>query len=194
MVKNSKIIIACEFSGVVRDAFKNAGYDAISCDIQPTQSPGKHIQADIRSIDLSKFDMLIGFPPCQYLTKAQSWRHENSSEAREKTKDAVEFFKYLYFSPCKLVALENPAGYLTKYFRKADQYIQPYWFGSPHRKLTGLWLKNIPPLIATYYHYKRQSMQNHVNSSMSQALKTNIKSKFHPEVAQAMVNQWRHLL
>ena len=141
-----KTAVLCEFSGIVRDAFLAAGHDAISCDLEPSESPGPHIQGDCRNYDWSGYDLIIAHPPCTYLSYAGRawWDRPGRSEKRKK---AMEFFMYIYNLSVEKICIENPMGYPRKVFRKEDQKIQPYFFGDPQQKTTCLWLRGLPPLI-----------------------------------------------
>lgn len=184
------ILIACEYSGIVSDAFRRKGHHVISCDLLPSESSGAHYQGDVMELLYCRpWDMIIGFPPCTYLSKAQQWMYRTVEGRQEAADNAVAFFVRLY-SACDTIALENPPGYLTKAFRPPDQIVQPWWFGNPHRKEICLWLKNIPPLIATCYSSRRQPVSNHTNGQMSQEKRSKIRSRFFPEVAAAMAEQW----
>ena len=144
----ANILVACECSGRVRDAFIALGHNAISCDLDETETPGPHYRGSVFDILYDDWDAVIGFPPCTYLSSvANAWRPRNLKYG--KTQEALEFFRHLYQAPAKFIALENPVGYINSHFRKPDQIIQPYWFGDPAQKRTCLWLKNLPPLHAT---------------------------------------------
>jgi hypothetical protein len=144
-----KVLIACEFSGIVREAFKARGHDAVSCDLLPTEIPGEHVQAD--ALDMAyrwKWDLMIAHPPCTYLCRASArWWKGRESEQNA----AVEFVRKLLAAPIPMICIENPPGALTKMIRPPDQYIQPYWFGEDASKMTGLWLKGLPKLRHTNF-------------------------------------------
>lgn len=144
-MKKKKVLIACEYSGVVRTAFEHLGWDAWSCDILPSEIPGKHVVGDALEVLNNEWDMLIAFPPCTYLTYAgmRFWYDEGRAIKRIK---AAEFFMNLYDAPIKHVCIENPQGIMSKIFREPDQTIHPYYFGESHMKRTCLWLKNLPKL------------------------------------------------
>ena len=141
-----KILIACEYSGRVRDAFIKKGHDAMSCDILPTESPGPHYEGDVLDIVDNGWGMMIAHPPCTYLTRAGArwWK-----DRVELQREALNFVGMLLYSSIEKIALENPPGAIGTNIRKADQYIQPWWFGHPETKMTGLWLKGLPKLIKT---------------------------------------------
>ena len=187
-----RILIACECSGIVRDAFTASGHDATSCDKKDSKSPGKHYKGDVFDIINDGFDMMIAFPPCTYIAKAQMWRCLRDSDRASFRDEAVEFVDRLYNCSIPKVAIENPVGYLNSNWNHPTQIIYPYMFGAPYRKDICLWLKNLPPLIGTCYSTGRKSMSNHVNGRMSQDLKSEIKSswKYFGGIADAMVHQW----
>lgn len=142
----SRVLVACEFSGRVRDTFRAKGHDAVSCDIVPTDVPGPHIQGDVRDILNDGWDLLIAFPPCQYLTKSNAWRWQEIAAQRD---DALRFVQVLMGAPIPRIAVENPAGAIGTHIRPATQYVHPWHFGEPWQKQTGLWLMNLPPLVPT---------------------------------------------
>lgn len=143
-----KVLVACEFSGIVRDAFKARGHDAWSCDLLPTEKPGQHIQGDILKILDDNWDLMIAHPPCTHLCSsgAQYWK-EKQKDGRQQA--AIDFFTHLYNSKVIFVCCENPVGILSTLWQKPNQYIQPFEYGDPYLKKTGLWLKNLPPLKPT---------------------------------------------
>jgi len=150
-----RILIACEFSGIVRDAFIKKGHDAISCDLLPTEKPGPHYQGDVFDIINDGWDVMIAFPPCTYLSCAANrvWHKPGRAEKREK---ALQFFLSLYNADIEKICIENPMGYVNTAFRKPDQIIHPYYFGDKHLKRTCLWLKNLSPLL----HYSENELFN----------------------------------
>ena len=149
-----KILIACEYSGVVREAFAKKGHDAWSCDLLPTDQPSdKHIQGDCLEVIASqKWDMIIAHPPCTHLSLsgAKFWA-EKRADGRQQA--AIKFVEDIWDSDCPLICIENPVGALTKHSKlgKATQYIQPYEFGHAEQKRTGLWLKGLPKLKGTKF-------------------------------------------
>ena len=180
-----RVLVVCEFSGTIRDAFLRAGHDAVSCDILPSETPGAHIQADCRQLNYDNYDLMIAHPPCQYLTKAGAGKFWN--EHLKEQEEAIEFVLWLWSRPVHYICIENPAGILTKSWRPPDQYIDPWWFGHPERKHTGLWLKNLPPLMATLINPARLEFVQKFSDSKSRSKN---RSKTFPGIAGAMANQW----
>lgn len=141
-----KVLVACEFSGMVRDAFIAEGHDAISCDLLPTESKGPHLQCDVREVDYQGWDLMIAHPPCTHLaTSGARWFKDKQKEQEE----ALDFVRYLLDAPIPYIALENPISVISSRIRKPDQIIQPWMFGHEHTKSTCLWLKNLPILTPT---------------------------------------------
>lgn len=147
-----KVLIACEYSGITRDAFTALGHDAWSCDMLPTESEGQHYQCDVREIITLGWDMMIAHPPCTYLSNAglhlcNLARHGEKAVQRIIERDkAVQFFIELYNAPIQKVCIENPRGYISRVFRKPDQEIHPYYFGEREMKRTALWLRGLPKI------------------------------------------------
>jgi len=141
-----RVLVACEFSGVVRDAFRTRGHDAWSCDVIETERPGNHYQGDVRDILTDGWDLMIAHPPCTYLcvSGSQEWPHRKYEQAH-----ALDFVKELLSAPIPQIALENPVGVIGTVIRKPNQTIQPWQFGHDEVKTTCLWLHNLPRLIAT---------------------------------------------
>lgn len=199
-----KVLTACEYSGIVRDAFENAGADAWSCDLLPTESEqtiksGKHHQGDILEYleeHAHEFDLMIAFPPCTFLSYAGT-RHWNNPGRCQKRLEALDFFRKLWEQPIEKICIENPAGCASPTIAKYTQHIEPYFFGDAYRKRTWLWLKNLPPLEKTnevkpvgYFvscsnpkdkNYKQPLLGHHDQKQ---------RSKFHPGIAAAMAEQW----
>ena len=161
-----KVLVACEYSGRVRDAFLARGHDAMSCDILPSDTPGPHHQGDVLEL-ISKtggrWDLLIAHPPCTYLTVAAEWAYKEVQskkikpgvligEARKQAREeAVAFVMALAGMDIPMIAIENPVGVLSSRWREPDQYIQPYEYGEDASKKTCLWLKGLPPLKPTAF-------------------------------------------
>lgn len=143
-----RVLVACEFSGTVRDAFVALGHDAVSCDLLPSERPGPHYQGDVRDVLYDGWDLMIAHPPCTYLSRAGA-RWFKDPTRYEKTLEAVAFVRALYDAPVPQVAIENPIGLLNRKWRFPDQTIHPWMFGDPFTKATCLWLKNLPPLISS---------------------------------------------
>lgn len=140
-----RVLIACEFSGIVRDAFAERGHDAWSCDLLPTERLGNHIQGDVLEILNDDWDLMIAHPPCTYLSYAGN-RHWNKLGRAQKRKCAMKFFMVLINASVAKICLENPVGLPNSKYRKSDQIIHPYYFGESVQKRTCLWLKNLPLL------------------------------------------------
>lgn len=200
-----KVLVACEFSGIVRDAFKARGHDAWSCDFLPSEKDGNHILGDVLSHLNEGWDLMIAHPPCTYLTvTGNRWfadkylsRYPNRKKDRQK---AIDFFLALANTPIKKIAIENPIGIMSSFYRKPDQIIQPYQFGHEARKATCLWLKNIPmlvptnivqPKIVTYANGKTMSL-DYVSgvhrSKPGDSMKD--RSRTYTGIAKAMAQQW----
>jgi len=144
--ENMRVLVACELSGVVRDAFIERGHDAVSCDILPTEQPGPHIQGDVLEILDEGWDLMIAHPPCTHLAVSGArWFKDKVEEQKE----ALDFVRVLLDAPIPMIALENPVSVISTQIRKPDQIVQPYWFGDEATKTTCLWLKNLPPLEPT---------------------------------------------
>lgn len=157
-----RVLIACEHSGRVRDAFLRLGHDAMSCDLLPTDSPGPHYRGDVRDVLRSGWDLMIAHPDYTYLTCSAEWAYTDgpyhqklkqgtlTGGARRQARElAIEFVRELYDAPIEMVAIENPVGVLSSRFREPDQFIQPYEYGDDASKKTCLWLRNLPPLRPT---------------------------------------------
>lgn len=191
----ANILIACEYSGIVSAAFRAKGHNVTSCDLLPSESGGTHYQGNVKDILYKNWDALIAFPPCQFLTHAQTWMVNKSAERQQSQDDAIEFFKELHQAAhIKFRCIENPPGAIGRKYLRPSQIVSPGMFGDDHYKKICLWLIEFPPLISTVYNYTNRPMQNHVNGRMSQNEKSKIKSRFFPLVAIAMANQWHKCL
>ena len=195
----ARIIIACEFSGIVRDAFIAAGHDAISCDILPTEREGPHIQDDIRNIKLDYYDCMIAHPPCTHLAVCgAAWFYRKEKEQEE----ALSFIRFLLSAPVKHIALENPIGIISTRIRKPDQIIQPCDFGHTTTKATCLWLSNLPKLTPTdvvepefiRIGQKWRSKWEYSIACMPKGIRGHERSRTFPGIAAAMAAQWGSLL
>jgi hypothetical protein len=142
----ARVLVACEYSGVVRDAFIAAGHDALSCDLLPTEQPGPHYQGDCREILDDNWDLMVCHPPCTHLAVSGArWFHEKQKEQQE----ALAFVWTLLQAPIPRIALENPISIISSHFGEPAQVIQPWQFGHGEVKATCLWLKNLPHLKPT---------------------------------------------
>jgi hypothetical protein len=149
-MKKLSVLVACEFSGIVRDAFIARGCDVISCDLLPTEKPGPHYQGDVRNkiYKPSQWDMVIAFPPCTDLAVSGArWFPEKRKDGRQQA--SIDFFMLFVNLDCEKVAIENPIGIMSTIWRKPDQILQPYEYGHGEVKSTCLWLKNLPLLKPT---------------------------------------------
>jgi hypothetical protein len=140
-----KVLVACESSGVVRDAFREIGHDALSCDLLPADNGGPHYQGDVRDLLDEAWDMVLAFPPCTHLAVSGA-RHFAQKRADGRQQEAIDFFILFTQLACPRVAIENPIGIMSSMYRKPDQIIQPWQFGDDASKKTCLWLKNLPKL------------------------------------------------
>lgn len=155
--KKLKVLVACEYSGIVRDAFKDRGHNATSCDLLPTEKPGNHLQCDVAAVLEDGWDLIIAHPPCTYLCNSGVRWLYNADKTTNTTRwdlmrDAAGFFVAIQNAQCKHIAIENPVMHkhaLALVGRKPDQVIQPWQFGHGETKATGLWLKGLPPLRPT---------------------------------------------
>lgn len=181
-----KVLVACEFSGVVRDAFILRGHDAVSCDLLPSESPGPHIQGDaLEVMDGGKWDLMIAFPPCTFL--AVSGARWFAARQTEQAK-ALAFVAQLLTEPrIPRIAVENPIGVISTHIRKPDQIIQPWQFGHGETKATCLWLKNLPKLTPTNVVEGRAGRVWREPPSPDRRKK---RSRTYQGVAGAMAEQW----
>jgi len=197
-----KVLIACEFSGIVRDAFAKKGHDAWSCDLLPSERPGNHIQGDVCDILDDGWDLMIAHPPCTFLANSGvRWLFQDSKymtkELRwDHLREAADFFKRLLNAPIPHIAVENPIPHkyaIELIGKKYDQLIQPYQFGEPYSKATCLWLKNLPPLKSTKIIPKNQVKQQVWKEPPSKERWKN-RSRTYPGIADAMAEQWGKLI
>ena len=190
-----KVLVACECSQVVTMAFREAGHDAFSCDIQPCHGshPQWHVQTNVELIWHNGWDLIIAHPPCTYLCKAQLWRCQKDPNRMLQQDHAVSFVRRIMGCGCPRIAIENPDGCLPLRYRTWDQRTSFNKFGDPYGKDICLWLKNLPPLIEGPIVPATKSVSNHVNGRMTQEQKSRIKSRFMPGIAKAMAEQWGSL-
>lgn len=182
-----KVLVACEFSGIVRDAFRARGHDAISCDLLPSERPGPHIQGDIREVDLSQYDLMIAHPPCTHLavSGARWFKYKQKEQA-----EALDFVRYLINAPVPRIAIENPVSIISSRIRKPDQCVQPWMFGQGETKAVCLWLKNLPLLQATNIVSGREAR---VHREPPGPDRWKNRSRTYQGIADAMAEQWGQL-
>lgn len=180
-----RVLVACEFSGVVRDAFAARGHDAWSCDLLPTERPGKHWQGDVRNITADGWDLMVAFPPCTHLAVSGARWFKDKLEAQT---EALDFVRGLLICPSvPRVALENPIGIISTRIGKPTQIIQPWMFGHGETKATCLWLKGLPPLKPTNVVEGRVARVHRAPPSPDRWKE---RSRTLPGIAQAMAEQW----
>lgn len=194
-----RVLVACEYSGRVRDAFAARGHDAMSCDLLPTDVPGKHYQGDIFDVIDAGWDLMIAHPPCTYLCSSGLHWNTRIDGRQALTDEALAFVKRLLDAPIKRIALENPIGCISSQIRKPDQTIQPYQFGHDASKSTCLWLKNLPvltptELIAPRIVAGKRRWANQTDSGQNKlppsADRWKIRSETYQGIAAAMAAQW----
>ena len=211
-----KVLIACEYSGIVRDAFIKKGHQAISCDLLPSESDlGEHYQGDVTDILYDGWDLMIAHPPCTYLSVSGArWYyhpedkhlpyeerrpHPLHPNRRKLQKEALDFVKLLLNAPINKIAVENPISVISSRIKKPTQIIQPYEYGHPTSKSTCLWLKNLEPLQPTNIvepiwinvsDGKRMSKFHYDTYTLPKEERGKIRSATFPGIAQAMADQW----
>lgn len=197
-----KVLIACENSGRTRDAFLSRGHDAMSCDLLPTDAPGPHYQGDVRDILHDGWDLMIGHPPCTYLSVSGMHWTTRGLRDPQLTEDALELVRLLMDAPIPRIAIENPVSVISSRIRKPDQIINPYQFGHDASKKTCLWLKNLPILQPTQYVEPRMvngrprwgnqtdSGQNRLPPSKD---RWKIRSETYAGISAAFAEQWGSL-
>lgn len=182
-----RVLVACEFSGRVRDAFIQRGHEAMSCDLLPTESPGPHYQGDVRDLLNDTWDLMIAHPPCTHLavSGARWFKYKQKEQA-----EALEFVRTLLDANIPRIALENPVSVISSRIRKPDQVIQPWQFGHGETKTTCLWLKNLPKLVPTNIVEGRENRIHKMPDSKNQA---KLRSLTYTGIAEAMADQWGSL-
>lgn len=192
-----RVLIACESSGTVRDAFCAAGHDAWSCDLLP--APGPHYEGDARLLLTQDWDLLIAHPPCTYLCSSGMHWTTRGLRAPKLTEDALDFVRLFLDAPIKCIAIENPVGVISSRIRKPDQIIQPHQFGHDASKKTCLWLKGLPLLTPTQTVAPRvvngkQRWANQTDSGQNRLPPSKdrwqLRSKTYEGIATAMATQW----
>jgi hypothetical protein len=179
-----RVLVACEYSGAVRDAFRARGHDAMSCDLLPTDALGPHYQGDVRDVLGDGWDLMVAHPPCTHLavSGARWFKHKQSEQA-----DALAFVRLLMDAPIPRIAIENPVSIISSRIRKPDQIIQPWQFGHGETKATCLWLKNLPRLTPTQIVEGREARVHRMPPS---ADRWKLRSATYPGIAAAMADQW----
>jgi hypothetical protein len=179
-----KVLIACEYSGAVRDAFINKGHDAMSCDLLPTDVPGNHYQGDVFDVINDGWDLMIAHPPCTHLAVSGArWFKDKVKEQAE----SLEFVRRLMDAPIDRIAIENPISIISSRIRKPEQIIQPWMFGHGETKATCLWLKNLPKLTPTDIVEGREARIHKMSPGPNRWKE---RSKTYQGIAIAMANQW----
>lgn len=192
-----RVLIACEYSGTVRDAFADRGHDAWSCDLLPSDTAGNHYLGDVRDILDDEWDLMIAHPPCTHLAVSGArWFKDKQAEQAE----ALDFVRLLLDAPIPRIALENPVSIISSKIRKPNQIIQPYEYGHEATKTTCLWLKNLPPLMPTNIVGKGKRHVTKSGKSLPEwynlppsADRWKIRSATFSGIAEAMADQWGSL-
>ena len=182
-----KVLVACEYSGIVRDAFSAKGHDAWSCDILPTESKGNHLQGDVLEHLDKGWDMMIAHPPCTHLAVSGARWFTEGKKSWSLQEDALDFVRKLLEAPINKIALENPISVISTKIKKPTQIIQPYQFGHGERKSICLWLNNLPKLKATDNVDGREQRIWKMAPSKN---RSKLRSLFYTGIAKAMADQW----
>ena len=194
--KKPRVLVACEFSGTVRDAFAARGWDAWSCDLLPTESPGNHYRGDVRDVLTPDWQLLVAHPPCTYLCSSGMHWTKRGLRDPKLTEDALDFVRLLLDAPVPFIALENPIGVISTRIRKPDQTLQPHEHGHPESKATCLWLRGLPLLqpsnplpmpVSGRWSNQTASGQNKLAPSPD---RWKLRSKTYPGIATAFAEQW----
>lgn len=180
-----RVLIACEFSGIVRDAFLSRNHDAVSCDLMESEAVGPHILGDVlTALRYREFDLMIAHPPCTFLAVSGArWMKDRP----EKVEAALQFVRYLMDAPIPKIAIENPISIISTRIRKPEQIIQPWMFGHGETKATCLWLKNLPKLTPTNIVDGREARVHRMTPGPDRWRK---RSRTFTGIAQAMAEQW----
>lgn len=181
-----RVLVACEYSGIVRDAFIAAGHDAMSCDLLPTERPGPHYQGDVRDVLNDGWELMIAHPPCTHLAVSGA-RHFPAKIADGRQQAALDFVRLLMAAPIPMIAIENPISIISSRIRKPDQVIQPWQFGHGETKTTCLWLKNLPRLIPAQIVSGREQRIHKMPPGPDRWKE---RSRTYPGIAAAMADQW----
>ena len=193
-----KVLVACEYSGIVRDAFAAKGHDAWSCDILPTESPGNHFQGDVLEHLDKGWDLMIAHPPCTHLAVSGARWFTEGKKPWSLQIQALDFVRKLLDAPIDKIALENPVSVISTKIKKPNQIIQPFEYGHDVTKKTCLWLKNLPNLKPTkivkpdivLVNGKKMSRMHYESFKLPSKERSKVRSKFYTGIAKAMANQW----
>lgn len=183
-----RVLVACEFSGRVRDAFRALGHDAWSCDLEETEVPGPHIRGDVLAQLSAGWDLMVAHPPCTDLAVSGA-RHFAAKRLDGRQARALEFVRALMASPVPRWAIENPVSVISSAIRRPDQVVQPWMFGHGETKATCLWLKGLPPLLPTRVVPGREARVHRLPPSPDRWKE---RSRTYPGIAEAMAQQWGH--
>ncbi len=181
-----RVLVACEYSGRVRDAFLALGHEAMSCDLLPTDVPGPHYQGDVRDVLDYPWDLMIAHPPCTHLAVSGA-RHFEAKRADGRQQAGASFFMMLAKANIPKIAIEHPVSIMSSLWRRPDQTIQPWQFGHGETKATCLWLKNLPLLLPTDIVSGREARVHRLPPS---AERWKLRSETYAGIAQAMAQQW----
>jgi hypothetical protein len=185
-----RVLVACEFSGAVRDSFAALGHDAWSCDLLPYETPGNHFQSDIKDVITQGWDMMIAFPPCTDLcVSGARWFKEKRANGSQQR--SIDFFMALVNAPIPHIAIENPIGIMSTVYRCPDVILQPWQHGHGEVKATCLWLKNLPKLTPSNIVSGREPRVHRMPPGPNRAKE---RSRTYPGVAKAMADQWSHCM
>jgi len=185
-----KVLVACEYSGIVREAFAALGHDAMSCDLLPTEQPGNHYQGDVRDVIEEEWDLMIAHPPCTDLAVSGN-AHMAAKIADGRTQAGLDFVRFLMLQPhIPRIAVENPVSVIASKIRRSDQTVQPWQFGHGEVKGTCFWLKNLPLLTPTDIVTGREPRVANMPPSDTRWLE---RSRTFPGIAAAMAAQWGNL-
>lgn len=200
MKSTLRVLVACEYSGTVRDAFRQRGHYAVSCDFLETEAPGLHYQGDVLDILDEGWDLMIAHPPCTYLASSGLHWNKRRPERQLLTEESLDFVRLLLKAPIPAIALENPIGIISTRIAKPDQIIHPWQFGHDASKATCLWLKNLPLLEPTdVLPGGRKARRANQTASGQNKLppstdRWKIRSKTYQGIANAMAEQWGDVL
>lgn len=185
-----RVLVACEYSGAVRDQFIGGGHEAMSCDLLPTDIPGPHYEGDVRDVMDYPWDLMIAHPPCTHLSVSGA-RHFEGKRLDGRQQSAVSFFMMLAKADIPMIAIENPVCIMSSMWRRPDQTIQPWQFGHGETKATCLWLKGLPLLRATNIVEGREQRIHRMAPGPDRWKE---RSKTFPGIAAAMADQWGQIL